>query len=68
MKSSDESASEADLREMKFPDWTGMDDSANRVSPDAAFRFCEQYREWFPELCNQARLDRPEKCLVEFTL
>jgi hypothetical protein len=45
-----------------------MDDSSARVSPDAAFQLCEQYGSWFPELAQKWRLQRPEKCLVEFVL
>jgi len=45
-----------------------MDDSSARVSPDAAFQLCKQYRAWFPESVEQWRLRRPAKCLVEFVL
>ena len=62
------SAEKSDSTELEFPDWNGMDDSSARVSPDAAFQLCEQYRAWFPEWMEQWRLRRPAKCLVEFVL
>jgi hypothetical protein len=68
MKNSDEPPKLPDALELEFPDWNGMDDSTTRVSPDAAFRFCELYRMWFPELASRARINEREKCLVEFVL
>ena len=68
MKKSDESAARVEPEELEFPDWSGMDDSSARVSPDAAFLLCEQYPVWFAEAAARWRTQRPEKCLVEFTL
>ena len=68
MKRSDESAPLAEGLELEFPDWSGMDDCSARVDPDAAFLLCEQYPVWFAEATAQWRIQRPEKCLVEFTL
>jgi hypothetical protein len=68
MRKSDDSAHKADPEELEFPDWSGMDDSSARVSPDAAFLLSEQYGSWFPELAEKWRSQRPEKCLAEFVL
>ena len=57
-----------DAADLEFPDWSGMDDSSARVNPDAAFVLCEKYRSWYPELAEKWRLQKPEKCLVEFVL
>ena len=53
---------------LEFPDWSGMDDTTRRISPDAAFQLCEQYPALFPEEMKRCRSQRPEKCLVEFML
>jgi hypothetical protein len=53
---------------LEFPDWSGMDDSSNRVSVEAAFQLCEQYPTWFPAAANRALKERSEKCTVEFIL
>jgi len=45
-----------------------MDDCSARVGSDAAFQLCEKYPEWFAETAARWRMQRPEKCLVEFTL
>ena len=51
---------------LDFPDWSGMDDSGTRITPEAAFRLCEQYPLMFP---NSARIRRDEpRCQVEFCL
>ena len=68
MKKSDESAPRSDGVELELPDWSGMDESSARVDPDAAFLLCEQYPVWFDEAAARWRIQRPEKCLVEFTL
>jgi hypothetical protein len=68
MKKSDEPAPKLDLLDLEFPDWSGMDDSTARVTTEMAFRYCEQYPRWFPELTRRARAQRPPKCEVEFVL
>lgn len=68
MRKFDTTANKASAAELEFPDWSGMDDSGARVSPDAAYQLCEQYRAWFPEWAEQWRSQRPEKCLAEFVL
>jgi hypothetical protein len=45
-----------------------MNDSTQRISPDAAFQLCEQYPRWFPEQAKRWLAHRPEKCTVEFVL
>jgi hypothetical protein len=45
-----------------------MNDTAQRVSPDAAFQLCEQYPRWFPEEAKRWLANRPQQCAVEFTL
>ena len=67
-KKSDESVARSEPGELEFPDWSGMEDSSGHVSSDAAFLFCEQYPVWFAEAAVRLRKQRPEKCLVEFTL
>lgn len=32
-----------DHLDLELPDWSGMDDSPTRITPEAAFRLCEQY-------------------------
>ncbi len=68
MKKSKTLAVKADNLDLDLPDWSGMDDSAGRITPEAAFRLCERY----PALLRQARpghlTRRPAKCLVEFVL
>ncbi len=66
MKKSDERA--AKVIDFELPDWSGMDDSTARVTPEMAFAYCEQYPRWFPELFQMALAQRPPKCEVEFVL
>ena len=68
MKECDASVARTETGDLEFPDWSGMDDSSRRVSPDAAFQLCEQYPTWFPEQVKRWRSQRPEKCVVEFSL
>lgn len=64
MKKFDESAANADSIPLEFPDWSGMDDSTERVSAGAAFELCEQYTAWVQSPRHE---DAREKCL-EFVL
>jgi hypothetical protein len=66
MEKSDDSQPERDPDTIQFPDWSGMDDSTNRISPEAALKLCEDYQARFGALVNSQ--PRPEKCLVEFVL
>ena len=68
MKKRDDSADKTDVLELQFPDWSGMDDTAARVSPDTAYQLCEQYCAWSPELAVKWQSQRPPKCLAEFVL
>jgi len=54
--------------DLEFPDWSGMKDSPDRISPEAAFRLCDDYAALFREQAAQWRLQAPEKCLVQFEL
>ena len=58
----------AESLELDFPDWSGMDDSCARITPEAAFRLCELY----PQLLANARKGNLEprysECIPEFVL
>jgi hypothetical protein len=68
MRKSGESVHKAEDTELDLPDWSGMDDTSPRISPEAAFVLCEQYGPWRSELAEKWRSQRPEKCIVEFVL
>ncbi len=68
MKKSAGQAPEIKVVDLDLPDWSGMDDSTARVTPEMAFAYCEQYPRWFPELFQIALAQRPPKCEVEFVL
>jgi len=57
-----------DLESLEFPDWSGMDDSSQRITPEAALALSEEYRAWFPQAVERWHSHRVEKCLVEFVL
>ncbi len=68
MKESEGLARPAESIELDFPDWSGMDDSSARITPEAAFRLCELY----PQLLANARKGNSETSfedsLPEFVL
>jgi len=68
MKRSETPARPADTLDLELPDWSGMDDTSARISPEAAFRMCEHY----PSMLRNTRPERPEdnaeKCDMEFVL
>jgi hypothetical protein len=68
MKKSNASAAKGEPTGLEFPDWSGMEHSANRVGVDTAFELCEQYLLWFATTHSKRRHQRPGKCVVEFTL
>ena len=68
MNPAEDSTAKTASAELELPDWSGMDDSAGRVSAPAAFELCERYATWFPEAAQRARAERPPKCDVEFVL
>ncbi len=68
MKKSEELARNAEAVDLQLPDWSGMDDSPRRVTPEAALAYCELYAQWFPELVRKAQAQNRPKCLVEFVL
>jgi hypothetical protein len=45
MKKSDDSPPMPDPDSLEFPDWSGMDDSTSRITPEAALQLCEDYQE-----------------------
>jgi hypothetical protein len=53
---------------LELPNWSGMDDSSNRVSRETALELCEQYSLWFATAHPKRNRQRAEKCVVEFTL
>ena len=55
MKESDEPAQPAESMELAFPDWSGMEDSSARITPEAAFSLCELY----PQPLANARKGKP---------
>jgi hypothetical protein len=68
MKKSKKSAARTEAAELQLPDWSGMDDSSGRISVDAAFRFCEEYRILFPQLADPKTVFERRKCDAEFVL
>jgi hypothetical protein len=68
MRKSEGPAHQAEDLELDLPDWSGMDDSSARVTPEAAFQLCELY----PQLLASARKSKPEprpkESLPEFVL
>ena len=68
MKKSGKPADQKSDLDLEFPDWSGMDDSPNRITPEAAFELSVQY----PLLLSKAQLreliQSREKCAVEFVL
>ena len=68
MKKSDESAAKTEMADLEFPDWSGMVETANRISVETAFEMAESYRKWFPEAYRQRQSQQPMKCQVEFVL
>jgi hypothetical protein len=68
MKKSNASAANHNPPDLEFPDWSGMDDSSRRISPDAAHRLNEEFWSAFHGQANQWRPHAPPKCEVEFDL
>jgi len=66
MKNSDGSAKPANVLDLEFPDWSGMDRFTPRLSPKAALLRNEKWREMTPTQAD-ANL-RSLKCEVEFVL
>jgi hypothetical protein len=68
MKNFGDSVPKAEDVDLELPDWSEMDDTSARVSPEVAFALCEQYGAWRARLAEKWRSQRPEKCMVEFVL
>jgi hypothetical protein len=54
--------------DLEFPDWSGMDDTSARITPEAAFRLLEFYPRFAAGARAASVRERPEKCAVEFVL
>jgi hypothetical protein len=67
-KRSKEPAGAINTLDLEFPDWSGMDDSSARITPEAAFRLCEHYPLLIAKAGHKNRNNMPEKCIVEFIL
>ena len=68
MKKSKEPARPHVDLDLEFPDSSGMDDSSNRISPEAAFRLSELYPQLFAAARKGKLEPRPKECLPEFEL
>jgi hypothetical protein len=68
MKKSDESPHITKNSELELPDWSGMADSAGRISAAAAIELPEQYVQLFPEAYRRRQRQPADKCTVEFVL
>jgi hypothetical protein len=68
MKKSERPAALPSSLDLEFPDWSGMDDSSRRITPEVAFRLCEQYPGLFPKRSSNSSDDTREPCMVEFIL
>ena len=54
--------------ELDLPDWSGMDDTSTRVTPEAAFRLCENYPALASGRGQEMGDDTQERVVVEFVL
>ena len=68
MKKSEKPADATDSIDLEFPDWSGMDDFSERITPEAAFRLCENYPLLMAKSHPNLQNDTREKCIVEFVL
>jgi len=68
MKKSEGPARPAESMELEFPDWSGMEDSSARITPEAAFRLCELYPQLLVDLRNGQPEPRVRESLPEFVL
>lgn len=62
------SDSKSDLPDLDLPNWSGADWGNQRVSPEVAYRLCEQYAREMPEVVKRLRAQRRTPCPVEFVL
>jgi hypothetical protein len=75
MRSSDEPLAHSDPlalhdtpADLEFPDWSGMEPSHGRVTPEAGLRLCEEYARTFAAKAPAATRRLALKCPVEFVL
>lgn len=68
MRKSEELARPAEDLELDFPDWSGMDDSSARITPEAAFRLSELYPWLLAKTLKGKAEPRPKESLPQFEL
>jgi hypothetical protein len=68
MKKSNEPLDQGNALDLEFPDWSGMEDSGMRVSPETAIALSEEYQERFAEIVSRFRKTSPPPCDVVFAL
>jgi hypothetical protein len=68
MKKSDAPPPKADPTTLELPDWSGMDDSSVRITPEAALRLTELYPRLAASASGGKGLERSQPCPVEFVL
>jgi hypothetical protein len=68
MKKSGEPVEVSERLDLEFPDWSGMDDSSDRITPEAAFRLCEFYPKLLRKEGAEPVEDRAKVDVVEFVL
>jgi len=54
--------------ELEFPDWSGMVDTGQMVSPATAFRLVGHYYKWLPNKEEILKERAAQRCEVEFVL
>lgn len=68
MKKSEKPAPPASDLDLEFLDWTGMDYSSARISPETAFRLCEDYPRLLANALKGKPRPRPKESIPEFVL
>ena len=68
MKKSEGLARPTESTEFDLPDWSRMDDSSARITPEAAFRLCELYPQLLAHACKGNPEPRFKESLPEFVL
>lgn len=68
MKNFSESNKPEPPMDFDLPDWSGADGLGGRVSPETAYRLCEEYAEFMPGTVQELRSRRHQPCSVEFVL
>ena len=68
MRKSAEPAPKTDPKDLELPDWSGMDESSTRISPEAALLLCEIYPQLAASALGGRPVERSQPCPVEFVL